>query len=298
MFPKETKKNFSFLFSLLLILIIPIAVILLHFIIFQIKYPLKIGVITTDIVIVAIALIMLFETQHLSRTWGFPFTWINVGVFLFFLGVLLEILGEFFVRFSFIKYSIENSCKILSFGILIWGFFQWAKEKINVQMKVKKLSNLDSLTQLYNRQYFDKEFKRQEEIASRYPEPFSLFYLNIDNFKRYNEKNGTVLGDKLLCILAKLLTQNMRREDYLFRYGGDEFMILLPLQGKEQAIILAQRIRRLIKEKFRGEGITVSVVVAQYEKERPIIKEMEEEMRKIKISGKDKIEILNYSPPF
>lgn len=298
MFSKETKKKFSFLFSLLLMLIIPIAVILLHFIIFQIKYPLKIGVITTDIVIVAIALIMLFETQHLSRIWGFPFTWINLGVFLFFLGVLLEILGEFFVRFSFIKYSIENSCKILSFGILIWGFFQWAKEKVNVQMKVKKLRNLDNLTQLYNRQYFDKEFKRQEEIASRYHEHFSLFYLNIDNFKTYNEKRGTALGDKLLSKLAKLLSDNMRREDYLFRYGGDEFMILLPLQGKEQAIILAQRIRRLIKEKFRDEGITVSMVVAQYEKGRPIIKEMEEEMHKIKLTGKDKIEILNYSPPF
>jgi len=192
--------------------------ILLHFALFQVKYPTEIGTVTTDIVVIGIIVIMLFEAHQLSKTWRHPFIWISVGIFFFFVGSLSELLGEFFIKPSFLKYSVENGSKMFAFGVLAWGIFQWGKEKIETTRRVEKMKELDGLTGLPGRSSFNRELERRERIAQRYNENFSLIYLNIDNFRRYNEIKGEAAGDNVLKKIATILSRNLRNGDLIFRY--------------------------------------------------------------------------------
>lgn len=271
------------------ILGISLIAVLLHFIFFQVRYPAQIGAVITDIVILAIIVSILFETYHLSRLWRGPFIWINVGIFFFFMGFLLELLGEFFVKPGFMRYSIENGPKLLAFGILAWGFFQWGKEKFEVSRKVETLKEIDGPTGLPNRSSFNQELERRERIARRYGELFSLIYLNIDNFRRYNEDAGEILGDALLKKMAELISQNVRGGDISFRYGGDEFMALLPGVKGEISEKIASRLRAKVEDEFKKEGITTSLAVASYEQDKNIIKRLEEAMLMAKTAGKNRV---------
>lgn len=164
-------------FFTLIFLGVSLLTVLLHFILFQVKHPSEIGVVTTDIVVLGIITTMLLETHHLSRIWRYPFVWINVGILLFFVGSLLEFLGEFFIEPSFIRYSVENGSKMFSFGILAWGFFQWGKEKVEAKKEVEKMRNIDGLTGLPNRSNFFRELRRHQKIAQRYKDFFHSFTL-------------------------------------------------------------------------------------------------------------------------
>jgi len=210
--------------------------ILLHFALFQVKYPTEIGTVTTDIVVIGIIVIMLFEAHQLSKTWRHPFIWISVGIFFFFVGSLSELLGEFFIKPSFLKYSVENGSKMFAFGVLAWGIFQWGKEKIETTRRVEKMKELDGLTGLPGRSSFNRELERR--------------YLNIDNFRRYNEIKGEAAGDNVLKKIATILSRNLRNGDLIFRYGGDEFMILIPSAEKDVIRKIAYRLREKIEDEL------------------------------------------------
>ena len=273
----------------LIVLAVSLLVILSHFVLFQVKYPTQIGTVTTDIVILGIVVVMLFETHHLSRIWRHPFVWINAGILLFFVGSLSELLGEFFIKPSFIRYSVESGTKMFAFGVLAWGFFQWGKEKIETTRRIEKLKQIDGLTDLPGRSSFHRELERRERIAQRYMDLFSLIYLNIDNFKKYNETKGESAGDAILKKVASFLSRNVRSGDLVFRYGGDEFMVLVPSTGKEIGERIAQRLKSSIEDELKDEGITVSLAVAFYEPGKNIIKNLEEAMHRAKTGGKNRI---------
>jgi len=117
----------------------------------------------------------------------------------------------------------------------------------------KELSVLDHLTGVYNRRYLDLTLAREMERSKRVSRSFSLLMMDIDNFKEYNDKKGHPAGDALLQKIANLLMESARIMDFVFRYGGDEFLILLPETSKNEAIHLAQRIESLVQEeKFEG----------------------------------------------
>jgi len=117
----------------------------------------------------------------------------------------------------------------------------------------KELSILDHLTKVYNRRYLDLMLAREIERSKRVSRPFSLLMVDIDNFKEYNDKNGHPAGDSLLKRFANLLMRSSRILDSVYRYGGDEFLVLLPETSKNDAVNLAQRIQSVIKEeKFEG----------------------------------------------
>ncbi|UCC41513.1 MAG: GGDEF domain-containing response regulator [Candidatus Aminicenantes bacterium] len=117
----------------------------------------------------------------------------------------------------------------------------------------KELSILDHLTKVYNRRYLDLMLAREIERSKRVSRPFSLLMVDIDNFKEYNDKNGHPAGDSLLKRFAHLLMRSSRILDSVYRYGGDEFLVLLPETSKKDAINLSQRIQSVVKEeKFEG----------------------------------------------
>lgn len=135
----------------------------------------------------------------------------------------------------------------------------------------KELSILDHLTKVYNRRYLDLMLARELERAKRFSHSFSLLMIDIDNFKKYNEKNGHLAGDSLLQRFANLLMRSSRIPDSVFRYGGDEFLVLLPETSKKDAATLAHRIEAIIEEeKFKGmeafsnKRLTSSIGLASY----------------------------------
>jgi diguanylate cyclase (GGDEF)-like protein len=127
----------------------------------------------------------------------------------------------------------------------------------------------DGLTGLFNHGYFVEKMNRQAEVVRRDGQPMSVILFDVDRFKHYNDTNGHEAGNGLLKDLARVMGRCFRRSDFLARYGGEEFVILLPNTPKNQAAVLAERLRKRVAEHpFAGrEGqpggkLTVSLGVA------------------------------------
>jgi diguanylate cyclase (GGDEF)-like protein len=133
----------------------------------------------------------------------------------------------------------------------------------------KRLSRRESLTGCFNRRAFYEIFPREVERARRLGQGVSVVFLDLDHFKRVNDRYGHDTGDRLLQQLTARLLGIIRETDLLFRWGGEEFVILLPHTGPGEAPVLGERIRTtvadrpfLANEAHRGVSITVSVGVA------------------------------------
>jgi diguanylate cyclase (GGDEF)-like protein len=109
--------------------------------------------------------------------------------------------------------------------------------------ELKKLSITDPLTGALNRRFLDQRLTEEIARFNRYKQPFSLFMLDIDRFKKYNDTYGHIATDKVLQILAATVTNTLRSIDIAARFGGDEFMVLLPQTQKVDAIRIAERLR-------------------------------------------------------
>lgn len=127
--------------------------------------------------------------------------------------------------------------------------------------------NTDYLTRLYNRRCYDSSIKK----AIKDGHPFSLMVIDIDDFKIVNDSFGHVTGDKALKELADLIKESTRNEDLCFRYGGDEFVVILPNTTKEQAALIGERIQsRIFPVSLSTKGlsefkVSLSVGVTQWE---------------------------------
>ena len=112
--------------------------------------------------------------------------------------------------------------------------------------KAQHKANTDPLTGLYNRHYFFEMAEHHTEKSRREGIPISIFLLDIDNFKHYNDTHGHDAGDKLLIELCRLMRKATRKESTLTRYGGEEFIVMLPGISKEDAFVYAERLREKI----------------------------------------------------
>lgn len=121
----------------------------------------------------------------------------------------------------------------------------------------------DPLTGVCNRRGLDQSLEMQLAVMNRYGSRFSLMLLDIDNFKTVNDRQGHLNGDQMLREAARLLEQEVREVDIVARYGGDEFLIVMPHTGLEGAIVFAERLRRKIEQTM---SFTISGGVAAAEK--------------------------------
>jgi diguanylate cyclase (GGDEF)-like protein len=133
--------------------------------------------------------------------------------------------------------------------------------------RVKSMAIRDALTGLYNYGYFREALYHEVKKSHRYKTPLTLLFLDIDDFKLINDTLGHLQGDEVLRHVAAILTEGIRQADLTCRYGGDEFVMLLSQTPPEQAVALAERLRRLIAESTMNPAVpdlkvTVSIGVA------------------------------------
>jgi diguanylate cyclase (GGDEF)-like protein len=138
--------------------------------------------------------------------------------------------------------------------------------------QVENFSKVDWLTGLYNMKHFDVLSAQELSRAERYGRPLSIMMLDSDNLKMINDAHGHPKGDQHIMELARLITNQCRVSDTAVRYGGDEFLVLLPETDVVGARFLAERIRAAVEEQGlevdgRRAGTTVSIGIASYPKD-------------------------------
>jgi diguanylate cyclase (GGDEF)-like protein len=127
--------------------------------------------------------------------------------------------------------------------------------------QTRELSVRDELTQLYNRRHFRETFPLEIKRAGRFGQTLSLLMIDIDHFKHFNDTHGHLEGDKRLQEIAQAIRSNLREVDFTARFGGEEFVVLLPNTSKQDALIVAEKVRRVCTA-LPGERLTLSVGIA------------------------------------
>jgi diguanylate cyclase (GGDEF)-like protein len=166
------------------------------------------------------------------------------------------------------------------------------------EQRYRDLSIIDDLTQLYNSRHFYAQLEREIERSNRYEQPLTLLMLDLDNFKTFNDTYGHVEGDYVLSRLGQVIKRCLRETDSAYRYGGEEFTIMLPMTTSEEGIVTAKRIQtELRKEAFSpvlGEEVylAISIGLAQYkpkEEMKAFVHRVDQLMYKGKKNGKGRI---------
>lgn len=169
--------------------------------------------------------------------------------------------------------------------------------------RMENLSITDGLTGVFNYRYFHLRVRGEILRTRRSLEPFSLLLLDIDYFKTINDTYGHLVGDQFLRELSQLIRATARETDQVFRYGGEEFAILLPRTRTREAFVLAERLRRKVASQvFTAEGIgvslTISIGISTYHGEpevnqEDLIQRADQTLYQAKTSGRNMI----YSEP-
>jgi len=127
---------------------------------------------------------------------------------------------------------------------------------------VKRLADHDHLTRLDNRRSFERHLSREFQRHLRYEEHLSLMFCDLDNFKALNDRFGHQTGDSVLRQIARLMLNGFRGCDYVARWGGDEFAVILPKTTKEQALLSAERLHRNLEKHLMKSGLAVEVSIS------------------------------------
>ena len=134
--------------------------------------------------------------------------------------------------------------------------------------QAEEVSHVDELTCLPNRRQVIKELQNEVIRAERYKTPISISMIDIDHFKRINDSYGHTVGDQVLFNLANILQESVRDPDTVGRYGGEEFLVVLPNTHLQEAVEQAARLCKRIREADVNVGevihLTVSIGVAEY----------------------------------
>lgn len=164
--------------------------------------------------------------------------------------------------------------------------------------EIVKLSITDKLTQIYNRLKLDETLKREFERSKRSDQPYSVIIIDIDYFKLVNDNYGHQMGDQVLVEFARMLRENIRMIDTIGRWGGEEFLVILPETDEEGALSLAEKLRDIInKHSFGRVGpITASfgvAISADDINEDELITRADEALYLAKNNGRNRVEIIH-----
>lgn len=178
-------------------------------------------------------------------------------------------------------------------------------ERKKTEAELKRLVITDDLTGLFNQRYFYIQLTKEIERAKRHSRPLSMLLIDIDMFKDFNDRYGHWEGDYVLKKIGEILIKNVREIDMAFRYGGEEFAVLLPDTKHEDAINVAERIRKAVSQTvfypFTLDGQpdvvskTVSIGVTEFHHEdnmKSFLKRVDNALYQAKKSGRNMVEYL------
>ena len=246
----------DFLLKTSIIVLLTVVLILVNFLLL----PLKESMEYFDIAGESIIVIMVFVGILLMHKMQAPKIahWVLfAGLAVFFISVLMDLSDEIFyvtTEYSYLAY-FENIFMPAGMVTIALGFWLMIRDQRRTQKVLEKknkafetLSITDGLTGLFNSRYFYEVLQKETQRAVRYGRPLSMLLLDIDNFKSHNDVYGHIEGDKVLRRLGRLITSLLRENDSGYRYGGEEFTIILPETAGEKANIVAERIRSDFEE--------------------------------------------------
>ncbi len=203
------------------------------------------------------------------------------------------------------NYSYELKLHLISSLLLIFiltSIYEYSNNDMFIKMnqlskKLEMTSTIDTLTNVYNRRGMYKYIKRTMMKTKETNSKFSLLLLDIDHFKKINDTYGHLAGDQVLKDTALIIRNTIRKDDIIARWGGEEFLILLPNTTKEESVNIAQKIRKNIKSKqynfFKDKVfVTVSIGISEDNgscKIDNIVGEADKNMYIAKESGRDRV---------
>lgn len=176
------------------------------------------------------------------------------------------------------------------------GIFRNITERKKLEDALKIAATIDKLTDIYNRRKFEEILKQEIERTKRYKSPLSLLMFDIDHFKKINDTYGHQVGDYVLKTIADIVRNNIRTTDSFGRWGGEEFMILLPETTLKNAGELAEKIRNIIENYIFKDVklVTISCGVTQFIQDDTFdsfIKRVDDALYNAKKQGRNRIEI-------
>lgn len=176
-----------------------------------------------------------------------------------------------------------------------------AIENARAVERIQELTITDDCTGLYNARHLYKTLETEVYRSARFNYEFTVVFIDLDHFKQVNDTHGHLVGSKLLSEIGYLIKAQLRLIDYAFRYGGDEFVVLLPQTGKDQALVVAKRLRDSLRTSMfcKDEGLNINVRasmgVATYPHDaktpHDVIRQADEMMYLVKNTSRDNIGI-------
>jgi diguanylate cyclase (GGDEF)-like protein len=211
---------------------------------------------------------------------------------LFFLGAIALI-----ITVMQIGYDVHKQYKRYIKVLMLNSFMN---NKLNASNQVlNQHANVDELTGLNNRRFILEDYYSKVSSAKRYQLPLSILLIDIDYFKKVNDRFGHPIGDEVLMSVAVDLANGLRESDLIGRYGGEEFLALLPMANLDEAQIIAERLRSQVanslvfQEKY-GFGVTVSIGLAELslnETELELIARVDKALYAAKNNGRNRVEV-------
>lgn len=185
---------------------------------------------------------------------------------------------------------------LIKIGGTIFKFLSGSNIEHSYHEEIYRLTTVDGLTQIYNKRYLMETLEREIGRAHRYNRPLSLIMFDIDHFKEVNDTYGHLAGDYVLKEMASAIKASIRREDIIGRYGGEEFVLVLPELDNYNTAMVAEKVRRLVeKHVFRFEDMVIPITISigyctiwdELESAEELIKASDENLYKAKNSGRN-----------
>ena len=149
---------------------------------------------------------------------------------------------------------------LLRFGSAILKFMSGSNVEAAYHEEIYKMSVIDALTGAHNKRYLLEALDKEISRSVRYAQPLSIVMFDIDHFKKVNDTYGHLAGDAVLAEMGKRIRPRIRKEDLFARYGGEEFCVVLANTNRDNALVFAEELRRIVeREPFRHQGVEMPI---------------------------------------
>lgn len=227
-----------------------------------------------------------------------------LAIFLLFLSssLLLLFIGTGFDTFLYSPQMIERAIAVFVAITIMACFYEYSRnqysgEVLNLYQQKEAAARTDYLTNLPNRRYMQECLEYEMHRSRRSKKPFSLLLCDIDDFKNINDQFGHHYGDHVLCEFSNLLGSSLRTQDKVGRWGGEEFLVLLPETARDGAINIAEQLRQKVEQlkiNFEQESIQITTSIGVVEAHdlfdiNFLLQKVDENLYLAKSRGKNKV---------